>query len=83
MEISEIQDAALETKFVIRSYSKSELAQLYAPDITSKAAVKKLNHWIALKPGLLDKLYVTGMAPKAKYYTPLQVHIIVEALGEP
>lgn len=72
-----------EKKFAVRSYGKGELAQLYAPDITPKAAVKKLNRWIALKPGLLQQLYGTGMVPKAKYYTPMQVCCIVEALGEP
>lgn len=69
--------------FVIRSYSKSELAMLYSPFITPKAAVKKLNRWIAIKPGLTERLQDTGMQPNAKCYTPFQVHIIVEALGEP
>lgn len=77
------QQTVIEKKFIIRSYSKSELAQLYAPDITTKAAVKKLNHWIALKPGLLESLWTIGMTLKAKYYTPIQVRIIVDALGEP
>lgn len=69
--------------FAIRSYSKSELAMLYSPFITPKAAVKKLNRWIAVKPGLLERLHDTGMQPNAKCYTPFQVFIIVEALGEP
>lgn len=69
--------------FVIRSYSKSELAMLYSPFITPKAAVKKLNRWIAIQPGLTERLQDTGMQPNAKCYTPFQVHIIVEALGEP
>lgn len=69
--------------FIIRSYSKSELAMLYSPYITPKAAVRKLNRWIAIKPGLLEHLHDSGMLPNAKCYTPLQVYIIVEALGEP
>lgn len=83
MERSVMQEAAVEKRFVVRSYGKCELAQLYASGITPKAAVKKLNSWIALKPGLLAALAATGMLAKAKYYTPLQVQIIVEALGEP
>lgn len=72
-----------ESGFNVRSYSKSELAMLYNPFITPKAAVRKLNRWIAFKPGLLQRLYDTGLPPNAKCYTPLQVFIIVEALGEP
>ena len=41
-----------EDEFVCRTYGKSELAQLYCPDIEPKTAVAKLNQWIALKPGL-------------------------------
>ena len=37
------------SSFTIRSYSKSELAMLYSPYITPKAAVRKLNRWIAFK----------------------------------
>ena len=50
---------------------------------TPKAAVRKLNRWIAFKPGLQEQLRASGMLPNAKCYTPLQVHTIVEALGEP
>ena len=71
------------SSFTIRSYSKSELAMLYSPYITPKAAVRKLNRWIAFKPGLQEQLRASGMLPNAKCYTPLQVHTIVEALGEP
>ena len=58
------------SSFTPRSYSKSELAMLYSPCITPK-------------PGLLEQLAATGMLPNAKCYTPIQVHVIVEALGEP
>ena len=71
------------SSFTIRSYSYCELAMLYSPYITPKAAVRKLNRWIAFKPGLQEQLRASGMLPNAKCYTPLQVHTIVEALGEP
>ena len=71
------------SSFTIRSYSKSELAMLYSPYITPKAAVRKLNRWIAFKPGLQEQLRASGMLPNAKCYTPLQVHTIVEALENP
>jgi len=72
-----------EDKFPIRSYSKSELASLYLPHITSKSAVCKLNKWIAHYPGLWNALLEIGFAPKSHYYTPAQVKLIVQALGEP
>ena len=53
------------SSFIPRSYSKSELAILYSPSITPKAAVRKLNRWIAFKPGLLELLAATGMLPNA------------------
>lgn len=82
-EMNTSHHQATTSGFIIRSYSKSELAMLYSPFITSKAAVKKLNRWIAVKPGLCGRLQDTGMQPHAKCYTPYQVYIIVEALGEP
>lgn len=53
------------SSFIPRSYSKSELAILYSPSITPKAAVRKLNRWIAFKPGLLEQL-----APPACFPMP-------------
>ena len=50
-----------EDEFVCRTYGKSELAQLYCPDIEPKTAVAKLNQWIALKPGLKEALANTGL----------------------
>ena len=40
-----------EDEFVCRTYGKSELAQLYCPDIEPKTAVAKLNQWIEGSPG--------------------------------
>ena len=48
-----------------------------------KTAVAKLNQWIALKPGLKEALANTGLKHCAKQYTPAQVRLIVDALGEP
>lgn len=70
-------------KFVFRTYGKSELALLYNPYITPKAACKKLNLWISLQPRLVESLREYGLTPLSKSYTPAQVRLIVEALGEP
>ena len=72
-----------EEHFQCRAYGKSELAQLYCPYIEPKTAVAKLKRWIALKPGLSEALEATGLTPFAKQYTPAQVRLIVEGLGEP
>ena len=72
-----------ETAFQCHSYGKGELAQLYCPYIEPKTAVAKLNRWISLKPGLKEALIATGLRHSAKQFTPAQVQLIVEGLGEP
>ena len=67
----------------IKSYGKGELAQLYCPNITTAAARKKLNLWIKLYPNLKDNLRQAGYSDATRSYTPAQVKLIVEALGEP
>ena len=69
--------------FRIRSYGKGELALLYLPDVTPNAARRTLNAWINVSPGLSERLHQTGLTASSHYYTPAQVRMIVEALGEP
>ena len=70
-------------EFKIRAYGRMELAQLYSPELTSIAAYRKRNKWIARCPGLQQRLYDLGYQPQRRYYTPLEVRVIVDALGEP
>ena len=67
----------------IRSYGRTELAQLYNPCLTPKAAYRKLVGWIDHYPGLAVRLAELGKLPGSRSYTPAQVREIVEALGEP
>ena len=67
----------------IRAYGKGELAQLYCPNITTAAARKKLMQWINLYPNLMDNLLQAGLSDATRSFTPAQVRLIVEALGEP
>lgn len=67
----------------IRTYGKGELAQLYCPNITTAAARKKLMLWINLYPNLMDALHQAGFSDSTRSFTPAQVKLIVEALGEP
>ena len=72
-----------EKKFKIRSYGKSELAAMYMPDISPKSAGEVLRRWIVKYPGLSEALAATGVGDTDKRYTPAQVRLIVEAIGEP
>ena len=66
--------------FQIRSYGIGELARCYAPNITAGGARRKL---ISLQPALVDALHASGFSQKVRSFTPAQVRLIVEALGEP
>ncbi len=72
-----------EPSFKIRAYGISELAQLYCPAITPSAARRKLNYWISLQPDLLEALRAAGYSHKVRTFTPSQVKLIIEAIGEP
>ena len=68
----------MESEFKIRAYGKTELALLYAPELTQSGALKKLRRWMRINPRLRQLLRVKG-----RVYTPKQVRRIVEELGEP
>ena len=69
--------------FKLREYGRMELAQLYCPGIEPKSAWKKLKSWIELYPGLTERLHALGYDGSTRSFTPAQVRLIVEALGEP
>lgn len=70
-------------EFKIRAYGRMELAQLYSPALTDIAAYRKMKKWITVCPGLLQRLYDLGYDPQRRSFTPLEVRVIVDALGEP
>ena len=67
----------------IVTMSKRELAQLYAPELTPHAAVNRLMNWIQHHPALTSALQQTGYRKTARIFSPRQVELIVEHLGEP
>lgn len=70
--------------FKIKTYGKSELALLYFPDaLTASGALHNLNYWINCNVQLKKELRECEMPLLAKSYTPRQVALIVEYLGEP
>lgn len=69
--------------FIIRPYSKKELAVLYFPHLLPHSAVNHLMSWIYQADDLLEKLKAAGYQKSSKMLTPRQVQIIVDDFGEP
>ena len=69
--------------FIIRYYTKKELALMYFPDSSPRTAVNHLMCWIRRCTQLWQQLQQTGYETKSKTLTPRQVKIIIEHLGEP
>lgn len=70
--------------FPIRSRSKKELALCYFPDSENPhSAVNHLMSWIKRCHGLLPALEAQGYQKSSKWFTPRQVKLIVEYLGDP
>lgn len=69
--------------FKVRPYGRTELAQLYCPDIAPESAWRKFRRWITQHPTLSGQLRQNGYTDHQRTFTPLQVTIIIEALGEP
>lgn len=72
------------TEFKVKAYGKSELALLYFPGASSAhTAVNHLMSWIQRDPQLKEQLAKMGYRKSAKFFTPKEVGLIVEYLGEP
>ena len=70
--------------FKIQQYGKSELALLYFPNAaTASGALSNLNYWIRCNNTLTMALQKCGMPPHSKFFTPKEVSLIIEYLGEP
>lgn len=67
----------------IRTYGRTELAQLYIPRITAHSAWQCLRRWIDRCEPLRDKLQQNGYDGRTRTFTPEQVRLIVHYLGEP
>lgn len=72
-----------EITFPIHSYGKGELAMFYIQGVAQQTAVRQFNTWIRTSPGLEEELQKTGLSRTGRRYTPVQVRLIVDALGEP
>ncbi|MBR1566476.1 MAG: DUF4248 domain-containing protein [Oscillospiraceae bacterium] len=63
--------------------SKAQLAALYAPCLSERGALKRLQAWIDFNPRLARALERAGFRKRQKLLTPRQVDIIYKYLGEP
>ena len=73
----------MDKEFIIRAYTKKELALMYFPDSSPRTAVSHLMNWIRRCTQLWELLQATGYIATNKDFTPRQVRAIVEMLGEP
>lgn len=70
-------------QFVLRTYGRTELALLYSPCIAPESAWRKLRSWIRRYPGMMAELRGAGYQKGQRSFTPAQVQIIVDGIGEP
>lgn len=69
--------------FRIKSYGRTELAQLYNPEVAAETAWRRLRAWIRKSPGMIEHLMQAGYKRGQRTFTPKQVQIIVDGVGEP
>ena len=69
--------------FRISEYGRMDLAQLYCHTVLPESAWRKFKRWMQLYPGLMQRLTAIGYTDHSRCFTPAQVRLIVEALGEP
>jgi len=67
----------------IRIYYKQELAMRYFPGDNPRVARDKLTRWINRCTPLLSALAMVQYRTTEKFYTPRQVELIFQYLGEP
>ena len=76
--------AIMTDNFKIRAYGMSELAMLYFPNVlTPNGALSNLNFWIQRNKKLTNALQQCGMPPRSKSFSPKEVALIIDYLGEP
>ena len=69
--------------FVIKGYHKADLARMYHPDLSAHAAMGKMRRWINRNAELKRRMQEVQVSVLNHTYTPKEVAILVEFLGEP
>ena len=68
---------------IVGNKTKTEVAQAYFPFVESSTARRNLSRWIRMNPQLECRLEESGYRARQKYFTPLQLSILYDMLGEP
>lgn len=72
-----------EPEFIIRSYTKAELAQLYSPGREPAAALQNLYRWIRKCQPLAAELKQIGYDKHRHSFLKREVETIHKHLGDP
>ena len=67
----------------IRAYQKGQLAQMYYPWCGKRAALRRFALDLERALTLCEDLRRTGWVPPNRIFTPQQVRLIIDTLGEP
>ena len=67
----------------VKSYSLSELSQLYSPSLSVSAATKQLLRWMLRHPNLVSRLQEAGWQKGQRRFSPKQIALLFECLGPP
>lgn len=66
-----------------RFYTKSEIARMYFPGLSSKQATQNLRRWIMASAELSERLEADGASCHRKTYSCHQVTMIFDHFGHP
>ena len=69
--------------YAVGNKNKTEVAQAYFPTVEPSTARRNLSRWIRMNPQLEQHLSEAGYQCRQKYFTPLQLSLLYDALGEP
>lgn len=67
-----------------QGYAKANVAKAYFNDTMSKdSACHMLARWLRVNPTLRERLQEVGYNPRRHHFTPMELRIIFDVLGEP
>lgn len=76
-------DSQQESDFIVRSYTKAELAQLYSPGREPGAALQNLYRWMRKCTPLTAELHELGYDKHRHSFLKREVETIRKHLGDP
>ena len=77
------EEDTTEADFIIRSYTKTELAQLYCPGLAPVLGLQKLYRWMRKNTALTQALSDVNYNKYRHSFLKREVRLIVYYLGEP